>query len=224
MTPTTAPDTTGAASRTSTSDRNVWTVVLCWITVMLEGYDLVVLGAIIPTLLKTRHLGMTAADATTVATLSLVGVAIGAVLVGPLADRFGRRLLLIGSVVEFSVFTLLVPLATSVGMFAALRLVAGIALGACMPASLTMMAEHMPAARRADHDRLPHRCRDHVPAGPAGHRQLAGPVLRPRHRRTRHRGRPVVPSAGVGGVRPRQGSAPSASHSANSYGRRRFIW
>ncbi|MGW2831763.1 MFS transporter [Streptomyces sp. NPDC001286] len=149
MAPITSPDTTGAASPTGTSDRNVWTVVLCWITVLLEGYDLVVLGAIIPTLLKTHHLGMTAADATTVATLSLVGVAIGAVLVGPLADRFGRRLLLIGSVVEFSVFTLLVPLATSVGMFAALRLIAGIGLGACMPASLTMMAEHMPAARRA---------------------------------------------------------------------------
>lgn len=149
MTPITPPDTAGTASPAGASGRNAWTVILCWITVMLEGYDLVVLGAIIPTLLKTRHLGMTAADATTVATLSLVGVAIGAVLVGPLADRFGRRLLLIGSVVEFSVFTLLVPLATSVGMFAALRLVAGVGLGACMPASLTMMAEHMPAARRA---------------------------------------------------------------------------
>ncbi|MGV9991152.1 MFS transporter [Streptomyces sp. NPDC003374] len=136
-------------ARTGTSGRNVWTVVLCWITVLLEGYDLVVLGAIIPTLLKTHHLGMTAGDATTIATLSLVGVAIGAVCVGPLADRLGRRLLLIGSVVLFSVFTLLVPLAGSVTMFAILRLVAGLGLGACMPVSLTMMAEHMPAARRA---------------------------------------------------------------------------
>ncbi|MFF2509430.1 MFS transporter [Streptomyces sp. NPDC058067] len=132
-----------------TAARSTWTVVLCWITVMLEGYDLVVLGAIIPTLLKTHHLGMTAADATTVATLSLVGVAIGAVCVGPLADRLGRRLLLIGSVVVFSVFTLLVPLAGSVTVFAALRLAAGLGLGACMPVSLTMMSENMPAHRRA---------------------------------------------------------------------------
>jgi MFS family permease len=124
-------------------------VVLCWITVLLEGYDLVVLGAIIPTLLKTHHLGMTAGDATTVATLSLVGVAIGAVCVGPLADRLGRRKLLIGSVVVFSLFTVLVPLAGSVAMFAALRLAAGLGLGACMPVSLTMMAERMPADRRA---------------------------------------------------------------------------
>jgi MFS family permease len=131
------------------SGRDLWTVALCWITVMLEGYDLVVLGAIIPTLLKTHHLGMTAGDATTVATLSLVGVAIGAVAVGPLADRFGRRLMLIGSVVLFSVFTLLVPLAGSVAVFGLLRLIAGLGLGACMPVSLTMMSEHMPATRRA---------------------------------------------------------------------------
>jgi MFS family permease len=128
---------------------DAWTVALCWITVMLEGYDLVVLGAIIPTLIDTHHLGFTPGDATTVATLSLVGVAIGAVSVGPLSDLFGRRRLLIGSVVLFSVFTLFVPLAGSVAMFAALRFVAGLGLGACMPVSLTMMAEHMPERQRA---------------------------------------------------------------------------
>ncbi|MCF2434647.1 MFS transporter [Streptomyces thinghirensis] len=50
--------------------------------------------------------------------------------------------------VLFSLFTI-VPLANSVAMFAALRLIAGLGLGACMPVSLTMMAEHMPASRRA---------------------------------------------------------------------------
>ncbi|MFG3155643.1 MFS transporter [Streptomyces sp. NPDC048219] len=141
--------TSDAPARTGAPGNSRWTVLLCWITVLLEGYDLVVLGAIIPTLLKTHHLGMTAGDATTVATLSLVGVAIGAVCVGPLADRLGRRRLLIGSVVVFSVFTIVVPLANSVALFAALRLAAGLGLGACMPVSLTMMAEHMPADRRA---------------------------------------------------------------------------
>ncbi|MEV7232991.1 aromatic acid/H+ symport family MFS transporter [Streptomyces sp. NPDC051020] len=136
-------------AQTGTAGRDAWTMILCWITVLLEGYDLVVLGAIIPTLLKTHHLGMTAGDATTIATLSLVGVAIGAVSVGPLADRLGRRYLLIGSVVLFSLFTILVPLAGSVAMFAVLRLIAGLGLGACMPVSLTMMAEHMPASQRA---------------------------------------------------------------------------
>ncbi|MER5179033.1 aromatic acid/H+ symport family MFS transporter [Streptomyces sp. NPDC002896] len=145
------PSVTSSAApvQAGTARRDAWTVILCWITVMLEGYDLVVLGAIIPTLLKTHHLGMTAGDATTIATLSLVGVAIGAVCVGPMADWLGRRRLLIWSVLLFSVFTFLVPFADSVTMFAVLRLIAGLGLGACMPVSLTMMSEHMPASLRA---------------------------------------------------------------------------
>jgi MFS family permease len=139
-----APDGTSPARRV-----DPWTVALCWITVLLEGYDLVVLGAIIPTLLDTKHLGFTAGDATTVATLSLVGVAIGAVSVGPLSDRFGRRRMLIGSVVLFSLFTIAVPWADSIAMFAGLRFVAGLGLGACMPVSLTLMAESLPARQRA---------------------------------------------------------------------------
>lgn len=139
-----APDGTSPARRV-----DPWTVALCWITVMLEGYDLVVLGAIIPTLLDTDYLGFTAGDATTVATLSLVGVAVGAISVGPLSDRFGRRKLLIGSVVLFSLFTIAVPWADSITMFAALRFIAGLGLGACMPVSLTLMAESLPARQRA---------------------------------------------------------------------------
>lgn len=140
---------TATTTATAARRRGAWTVVLCWITVMLEGYDLVVLGAIIPTLIDTHHLGFTPGSATTVATLSLVGVAIGAVCVGPLSDLLGRRRTLIGSVLLFSVFTLLVPLAGSVAMFATLRLIAGLGLGACMPVSLTMMSEHLPERQRA---------------------------------------------------------------------------
>lgn len=125
------------------------TAVLCWLTVLLEGYDLVALGATIPTLLKTHHLGFTAADATAVATVSLVGVAVGAAGLGPLTDRFGRRGMLIGSVLLFSVFTLVTPLAPNVAVFGALRFLAGLGLGACMPVALTVMSENLPERRRA---------------------------------------------------------------------------
>ncbi|WP_107656792.1 MFS transporter [Nocardia suismassiliense] len=126
-----------------------WPAVLCWLTVLLEGYDLVVLGAVIPTLIDQDHLGFTAAGATFAATMSLVGVAIGATGSGPVTDRYGRRWMLLGSIVLFSLFTAVIPLAGSVGMFAMFRLIAGIGLGACMPPALTLMAEHMPASRRA---------------------------------------------------------------------------
>lgn len=123
--------------------------VLCWLIVLLEGYDLVVLGAVIPTLIEHHHIGFTAARATFAATISLVGVAIGAAAVGPLADRYGRRRVLLASITLFSIFTAAVPLAGSISVFAALRLFAGLGLGACLPTALTFMAEQVPATRRA---------------------------------------------------------------------------
>ncbi|WAL68415.1 aromatic acid/H+ symport family MFS transporter [Amycolatopsis cynarae] len=134
---------------TTAPSRSAGTAVLCWLTVLLEGYDLVALGATIPTLLKTGHLGFTAAGATAVATVSLIGVAVGAALLGPLTDRFGRRALLIGSVALFSVLTVVTPLAPSVAVFGVFRFVAGLGLGACMPVALTVMSENLPARRRA---------------------------------------------------------------------------
>ncbi|GAA1976665.1 aromatic acid/H+ symport family MFS transporter [Amycolatopsis minnesotensis] len=123
--------------------------MLCWLTVLLEGYDLVALGATIPTVLRSGYLGFTPAGATAVATISLCGVAVGAACVGPLADRFGRRALLLASVLAFSVFTLLTPLAPTVPVFGVLRFLAGLGLGACMPVALTVMSEHLSEAKRA---------------------------------------------------------------------------
>ncbi|MFG1797669.1 MFS transporter [Nocardia sp. NPDC049149] len=126
-----------------------WSAVLCWLIVLLEGYDLVVLGAVIPTLIDQHHLGFTAASATFAATISLVGVAIGATASGPIADRYGRRRMLLGSIALFSLCTAIVPVAGSVTVFGAFRLIAGIGLGAGLPTALTFMAEHMPPERRA---------------------------------------------------------------------------
>ena len=66
-------------------------MLLCWLAVALDGFDLVVLGAVIPTLSKTGDLGFTDASLTTASTIGLVGVGLGAVAIGPLTDRFGRR-------------------------------------------------------------------------------------------------------------------------------------
>ncbi len=68
-----------------------WPVLLCWVAVALDGFDLVVLGAVIPTLSKTGALGFTDSSLTMASTVGLIGVGIGAVCVGPLTDRFGRR-------------------------------------------------------------------------------------------------------------------------------------
>ena len=125
--------------------RSQWPVWLCWLAMVLDGFDLVVLGTIIPTLIRTQDLGFDAVGATYVATISLVGVGIGALFIAPLSDRFGRRRLLVACVAWFSLFTLAVAFSPSVAVFGIFRLLAGIGLGACLPAALAYMNDYAPA-------------------------------------------------------------------------------
>ncbi|MFD1048727.1 MFS transporter, partial [Kibdelosporangium lantanae] len=59
-----------------------WTAALAWCAVLLEGYDLVVLGTVIPVLLDGKVWGMTPASASVVTTVGLVGMMIGAMAAG----------------------------------------------------------------------------------------------------------------------------------------------
>ncbi len=136
-------------SLSSSDRRSAWPVWLCWFAMVLDGFDLVVLGTVIPTLIATGDLGFDAVGATFAATISLVGVGLGALFIAPLADRFGRRRLLIGCVAGFSLFTLAIAFAPNVAVFSALRMLAGLGLGACLPAALAYMNDYAPAGTAA---------------------------------------------------------------------------
>lgn len=77
------------------------------------------------------------------------GAALGAILCGTLADRFGRRPLILGGTVLFGVMTFAMAWARSPAQLEWLRLVAGIGLGGCMPPGLALLAETMPSRLRA---------------------------------------------------------------------------
>ncbi|MCY1228645.1 Gentisate transporter [compost metagenome] len=83
--------------------------------------------------------------ATFAATIFLVGVGLGALFIAPLSDRFGRRNLLVACVTWFSIFTIAVVFAPNVAVFSAFRLLAGLGLGACLPAALAYMNDYAPA-------------------------------------------------------------------------------
>ena len=69
-----------------------WVRGLCWSAVALEGYDLVVLGVVIPVLLRDPVVGTRPRRAASVvATVGLLGVMVGALAVGPVTDVVGRR-------------------------------------------------------------------------------------------------------------------------------------
>lgn len=118
-----------------------WVAPLCWIAVLLDGFDAVVLGAVLPSMLESAELGMTTAEGTAVATAGLVGMMIGALAMGYLTDRLGRRKMLIGAVIFFSLLTFAAAFSPNVLIFGILRFLAGLGLGGCLPTAIAMVTE-----------------------------------------------------------------------------------
>ncbi|MDN5917658.1 MAG: aromatic acid/H+ symport family MFS transporter [Pseudonocardia sp.] len=127
---------------TSRGDRHrKWVAPLCWATVALEGFDLVVLGVVLPSLLRDTGWGLTPGTASLISVVGLLGVMVGALSVGPLADLVGRRRTMLITVVSFSVLTLLCAFATGPVVFGLLRFLAGLGLGGVLPVALAMVNE-----------------------------------------------------------------------------------
>jgi benzoate transport len=116
-----------------------WVSVLCWAIVLSEGFDLVVLGALLPSMIDDW--GISPATGSMLATLGLVGVAIGSIGIGTLSDRIGRRAALLISVGSFSVLTVLCTFAPGPELLGVLRLLAGLGFGGCLPTAAAMVSE-----------------------------------------------------------------------------------
>lgn len=79
----------------------MWVAPLCWIAVLLDGFDLVVLGAVIPSLLDYDAWGLSTGTITMISTFGLIGMTIGALVIGTLTDVIGRRRALLYAVAAF---------------------------------------------------------------------------------------------------------------------------
>ncbi|HEY4629855.1 MAG TPA: MFS transporter, partial [Blastococcus sp.] len=83
-----------------------WVAPLCWLAVALEGFDLVVLGVVLPALLKEPTWHLTPNTASLISVVGLLGVMAGALAVGTISDYIGRRKTMLWTVISFSVLTL----------------------------------------------------------------------------------------------------------------------
>ena len=118
-----------------------WVAALCWTAVLLDGFDLVVVGTVIPALTQPEEWGLRPSGATFVVTIGLVGMTLGALTIGWLTDIVGRRKALIGAVTSFSLFTLLCAVAPNPEVFGLLRFLAGLGLGGCLPTAIALVNE-----------------------------------------------------------------------------------
>lgn len=131
-----------ATQSLTTPTRSVTPVLaLLWFAIVLDGFDLVVLGATIPAMLQDSSWDLDAAHATQISTLGLVGMTIGALAIGFLTDKLGRRRVMIFSVAVFSFFTLLLAFTTDITLFTLWRFLAGVGLGGALPTAIAMVTE-----------------------------------------------------------------------------------
>ncbi|AUH01949.1 MFS transporter [Prodigiosinella confusarubida] len=124
-----------------------WRVlVLCLIIIMFDGYDAAVMGFIAPALIE--HWGMSRAAMGPILGAAMFGVALGALIAGPLSDRYGRKGTILFSILIFSTFSLACAFVASPLQMALLRFIAGLGLGAVMPNCVTLLAEYIPERRK----------------------------------------------------------------------------
>ncbi|MBY4868860.1 MULTISPECIES: MFS transporter [Burkholderia] len=121
-------------------------VVLCLLIVAIDGIDIGLAAYIAPSV--RREWGLSIAELSPVFVSGLVGMMVGSLIFGPLADRWGRRPVLIASVAFFGVATLATLLIGNVLGLSVLRFVCGMGIGGATPTAATLTAEYAPERRR----------------------------------------------------------------------------
>ncbi|MBV8408913.1 MAG: MFS transporter, partial [Alphaproteobacteria bacterium] len=131
-----------SGSSTGFSAVQIKVAVLCGLIQAMDGYDLSAIGLAVPSLIKAWSLPPSAF--TEAFALSSVGIMVGAMGAGPVADRYGRKPVLLLSVALFGVFSLLSAWATSLPMLVVLRFFTGIGIGGAMPTTVALTSDYTP--------------------------------------------------------------------------------
>ena len=122
-------------------------LLTCAAVLFLDGFDTQAIGYVAPAIAK--EWGLSKAALGPVFSAGLFGLMIGALILGPLADRIGRKKIIIFSTLAFGIGTLATSLVGDANTLLAIRFLTGLGLGGAMPNVVAMTSEFSPHRRRA---------------------------------------------------------------------------
>ncbi|MFC7685319.1 MFS transporter [Ureibacillus sp. GCM10028918] len=114
----------------------------CFFIILMDGYDVVIYGSVVPALME--EWSITTVQAGAIGSYTAAGTAIGAVLFGLLADKIGRKKVILICTIMFSLFTALSTFAGGPILFTIMRVIAGLGLGGVMPNVIALSTEYAP--------------------------------------------------------------------------------
>lgn len=124
----------------------VLAIVLCLLAAMLEGFDIASMGVAAPKMVPA--LGLSKPEAGMAFSASLLGLLIGAAACGPMADRWGRKPVLLTAVIVYGLFSLATAFVVEYGPLLGVRFLTGLGLGGAMPMLIAIASELASERRR----------------------------------------------------------------------------
>lgn len=118
----------------------------CMLILIIDGYDLAVVGAALPAIMQDMNVDPTSAGI--MAGSALLGTMLGAIFLGTLADRIGRPRMIAVCVALFSIFTAVAGLTNDPVSFSIARFIAGLGIGGVLPVCTAQMGEYSPLKLR----------------------------------------------------------------------------
>ncbi|NKY58987.1 MFS transporter [Nocardia flavorosea] len=122
-------------------------LALCFAGLAFEGYDLVSYGTVLPQLVSPQGWDIGPATAGLISTLTVVGMLIGSLVSGALADFIGRRMLTIASCGWFSAWMAICAVAPTAETLGGARFMAGLGIGAFVPLAAALAVEFAPEGK-----------------------------------------------------------------------------